>query len=187
MSYTLTTSDVARILEKSEKTVQRYIKNDRLHPQLVKGERGILENRFDTEEVEKLKAEIPQAHIPETSKTDTSDETSKTPKEDRTNYDVLSQTIQTLTGQLAVKDEQIAQLNERLRESHIMQNTLQERVSALLPSPAPSKDMGDRQDGQRTQDRADVSVQAKQDNEDRHDTQDRQDSFWRRHFPTFFK
>lgn len=98
--HTLTTAEVCRILSKSEKTVQRYIKRGLLHPEETKSERGTLEYRFDLSEVERLKerhvANVQMSHKPDMT--------------------LVDRTVTVLQEQLQVKDRQLEEQNQRIRE-----------------------------------------------------------------------
>ncbi len=50
----LTISEVAEKLEKSKRTITRYVTKGLLQPEKIKNDQGIIENRFDPYEIEKF-------------------------------------------------------------------------------------------------------------------------------------
>ncbi len=124
--HSLTTADVCRILDVSEKSVQRYVKRGILHPKRT--ESGIVQNMFEVEEVEKVKQKFSELRTVRT-------EMSESPKPPRQQNGDLSQVVAVLQSQLEVKDRQLAEANERLkseqernRESNILLKQVQDRL-----------------------------------------------------------
>lgn len=153
-TYTLTFYEVCELLSKSRKTVSRYIRQGRLHPETIKSKAGTKEFRFNLEEVGALK---------ENKTEDINEEKVETPKpevkEDRTGQDktgssdeviaILRETQAMLKDQLHKKDEQIDRLNkttdsliERNRETNLLIGNLQHQIS-LLKLPEAKKPKGE--------------------------------------------
>jgi len=98
-------TEACKILNKSKRTVSRYIKLGILKPERIRSRRGSLEYRFNRIELSKFK---------------------KPERTEQTRPD--SEIIALLKDQLKVKDEQINQLIERSRETNILLKGLQNQL-----------------------------------------------------------
>jgi transcriptional regulator with XRE-family HTH domain len=98
-------AEVCEILNKSKRTVSRYIRQGLLNPERIKSRRGTLEYRFNRTDLAKFK---------------------KPERTEQTRPD--DEIITLLKDQLKVKDEQINQLIERSRETNILLNRLQNQL-----------------------------------------------------------
>jgi len=105
----VTLLEACKLLEKSKRTVSRYIKNGWLKPERIESERGTLEYRFNRADLVKFK---------KPGKTE--DRTEQT----RPEGDIVA----LLKEQLKVKDKQINELIERSRETNILLKGLQNQL-----------------------------------------------------------
>jgi len=157
--FNITLFEACEILNKSKKTISRYIRQGRLNPQQVKSQRGTLEYRFSRADIEAFRADETRQETQDTpDKTERTDETGqktytadiKGKKEEtgQTGQDktgqgdgiinLLQDTVSLLKDQLTVKDRQIDnlsgkidQLIERDRETNILIGQLQSKVLML--------------------------------------------------------
>lgn len=131
MEY-LTTPEVCAYLNKSDKTIQRYVRKGVLHPELIKSDHGAAAYRFSKKEVEDFKQTM--------SKTSPRHVSDVRPPSDMSGMsETLTRTIELLTKQLEIKDKQlekkdsqIQSLSDRLRESNVLLRSEQE-ARALPP------------------------------------------------------
>jgi len=159
--FNLTLFEACEYLNKSKKSISRYIRRGLLHPQRVKSQQGTLEYRFNNADLEAFKLQDTQDKTRQETG-DTPDETRQsgqtetTPikeaeikkikeqtRPDETGQDgeiitLLKETTGLLKHQLAKKDEQIKdlggkidQLIERDRETNILIGQLQSKVLML--------------------------------------------------------
>ena len=125
----LSFDDVSRILNKSKRTISRYIKAGKLNPEKIKGEKGIPEYSFNRSEVEGLKnSEVAGQGTGQNKKTEQKDD------------DILS-VIKVFEKQLKAKDQQIKQLLERQRETNYLLKGLQDKVLLLEDKTKDKKQM----------------------------------------------
>ena len=121
----ITFIEACKILGKSERTLSRYIKKKLLNPNKIKTEKGI-EYRFDRSEVESLKKPEAIGHM-----------TRQNQKPIKKEEDTLAlikdknSRIKFLEKQLKVKDKQIANFQDRQRETNILMGQLQNKVLML--------------------------------------------------------
>jgi len=140
--FNLTLFDACELLNKSKKSISRYIKQGLLHPERVKSQHGTLEYRFNTADIETLKTqelnaeETGQDRTQETRR-DRPDKTRETGQGDDIIM-LLKETTGLLKEQLTKKDDQINalggtinQLIERDRETNILLGQLQSKVLML--------------------------------------------------------
>jgi chromosome segregation ATPase len=150
--YNLTLFEACEYLNRSKKSVGRYIRQGKLHPQRIKSQQGTLEYRFSRADLEAFKLQETQDKTRQETG-DTPDETSQSEqqetdkpsqaKAEKTGQDgevinLLKETTGLLKDQLAKKDEQIKdlggkidQLIERDRETNILIGQLQSKVLML--------------------------------------------------------
>jgi hypothetical protein len=121
--------EACNLLNKSKRTVSRYIKLGRLKPERIKSRKGTIEYRFK-------KADLDNFIIP--GRQDTIPDKRQAKGQDSDVITLLKDTTQVLRDQLKVKDEQIKglgkkidQLIERSRESNILMGGLQNRLLML--------------------------------------------------------
>lgn len=143
--YNITLFEACEILNKSKKTVSRYIRRGRLAPLKVKSQQGTLEYRFTKADLDTLRAEL--AIVDTQDRTDQTDETRQdipplekvalSTKQDQTGQGrqdgtgqdrtretgqdkdivgILKETTELLKGQLAIKDTQISTLNDQVHK-----------------------------------------------------------------------
>lgn len=124
--YNITFSEACKILEKSKRTVSRYIKNGLLNPERISSQRGTLEYRFSQVDLLKFK---------KSGRTERTEQT-------RPEGDI----ILFLKDQLKVKDEQINQLIERSRETNILLKGLQNQLLLTGDKKEERKDRGAKAD-----------------------------------------
>ena len=118
----LTFKEVCKQLNKSRRTISRYISNGVLNPTKLKSSFGTLVYCFSQSEVESLK------------KRDRGQGTGQNIKIDRNIDDTLAllkDTIKLLQKQLKAKDNQINKMLERQREANILTGQLQNKVFLL--------------------------------------------------------
>jgi len=120
----LSLNETCKILQKSRRTISRYIKKGLLNPEKVKSENGILEYRFKKSEIENFNN--PDTTTRQTTRQNTKNET----KEDDT-LSLLKDNMKLLEKQLKTKDNQIKQLLERQRETNYLLKGLQDKVLLL--------------------------------------------------------
>jgi len=87
--YNITLFEACEILNKSKKTVSRYVRRGRLNPLKVKSQQGTLEYRFTKADLENLRADLARVDTPDrTDKTQETDQTGQTrqdtPPQDKT-------------------------------------------------------------------------------------------------------
>ena len=143
--YSLTLKQVSDLLNRSSRTISRYVKQGRLNPQRVSIRPGVNEYRFSRAEAKSLKS-----HQTSDTPHDTTrhydfiddkphatghDTPSHTPHPDAT---AISELKDILLDQLKVKDQQINELSkqvseliERNRETNILLLNLQQRLPEL--------------------------------------------------------
>lgn len=154
LEFNITFFEACEILNRSRKSVSRYIRRGLLHPQEIKSGQGTLEYRFSKEDLNNFredktgqdetgregtgqdnKVEIPKSPIIK----EVPDETRRDePRPPETGQD--NDLVPFLKDQIKIKDKQIevlgghvSELIERNRETNILlQNSLQEK-SALGP------------------------------------------------------
>lgn len=167
--HNITLFEACEILNKSKKSVSRYIRRGRLNPQKVKSLQGTLEYRFTKDDIDALQTELARPDktgqtrqdTPPLEKADLHIKPSETApgktrqdRQDKTGQAsiilLLKDTIELLKGQLTIKDTQIGTLNsqvhkfiERSRETNILLNGLQNRL--MLSEPP--QDIKTRRDG----------------------------------------
>ena len=140
--FNITLFEACELLNKSKKSISRYIKQGLLHPERVKSQQGTLEYRFNKADIETLKAqelnakETGQDRTQETRR-DRPDKTRETGQGDDIIM-LLKETTGLLKEQLTKKDDQINalggtinQLIERDRETNILLGQLQSKVLML--------------------------------------------------------
>jgi riboflavin synthase len=125
----LSFDDVSRILNKSKRTISRYIKAGKLNPEKIKGKKGIPEYRFNRSEVEGLKNSEVAGQM-----------TGQNKKTEQKADDILS-VIKVFEKQLKAKDQQIKQLLERQRETNYLLKGLQDKVLLLEDKTKDKKQM----------------------------------------------
>jgi DNA-binding transcriptional MerR regulator len=130
----LTLKEVCQELEKSKRTITRYIKKGILNPEKAKSENGVLEYRFDLLEIEKIKNN--NQAIGQTTRQNTKNYTKKDDS-----LSLLTDTVKLLEKQLKAKDRQINKMLERQRETNILIGQLQKKVLLLE-----DKTKGERED-----------------------------------------
>lgn len=144
--YNLTLFEACEVLNRSKKSISRYIRQGLLHPEQVKSQQGTLEYRFSKEDLEAFKALKAEktdqtGHLDQTrqgrqdtlkrenrlnkvendqSRQDTPEETGHG-RQDKTGQDseiikVLKETTGLLKGQLIKKDDQIKDLGGKIDE-----------------------------------------------------------------------
>ena len=118
----ITLIEACKILQKSRKTISRYIKKGLIKPERIKSQRGTLEYRFKKADLEGLKPGIDKTRP---------DKTRQVTRQD-------SEVIGLLKDQLIVKDKQIKSLGnkidgliERSRETNILIKGLTNKVLML--------------------------------------------------------
>jgi len=140
--FNITLFEACELLNKSKRSISRYIKQGLLHPERVKSQQGTLEYRFNKADIETLKAqelnakETGQDRTQETRR-DRPDKTRETGQGDDIIM-LLKETTGLLKEQLTKKDDQINalggtinQLIERDRETNILLGQLQSKVLML--------------------------------------------------------
>jgi len=101
--YNINLSRACKILQKSKRTISRYIKSGWLNPEKIKSKQGTLEYRFNRNNLLKFK---------KPGKTE-----NRTEQKEQTRPE--SDIVAFLKDQIKVKDEQIKELQERSRETNI--------------------------------------------------------------------
>lgn len=143
--YNITLFEACELLNKSKKTLSRYIRRGRITPQKVKSLQGTLEYRFSKADLDALKAELIKENRPdEPDEIDQTEETEQTGQPEQTRQDtpeakaplkaeltpprpeqvgqdktiisLLHETTELLKGQLTIKDGQISTLNEQVHK-----------------------------------------------------------------------
>jgi hypothetical protein len=139
LKYTLTLLQTCEALNKSKKTISRYVKQGKLNPRSKKSKRGTTEYRFNEPEVLALKEKLFGTPPPEQT-----EETRQ--RGQREVISILRETQNMLKDQLKKKDEQIDKLNkttdsliERNRETNLLIGNLQHQIS-MLKLPEPTED-----------------------------------------------
>lgn len=170
--FNITLFEACELLNRSKKSISRYIRRDLLHPKKVKSKQGTLEYRFSKADVEAFKAqEVEQTRPDRTEETretghiktdfienkevlsetrqDTPDQTGHERQENEV-ITLLKETKGILKDQLHKKDEQIKslggkidQLIERDRETNIILKGLQDKVFMLGQPKEPIKNEAD--------------------------------------------
>jgi len=95
-NYNLTLFEACEYLNRSKKSVGRYIRQGKLHPQKIKSQQGTLEYRFSKADLEAFKAQETQDK--------TSHETQDTP--DETNQSEQQETTETKTAKTKEEKEE---------------------------------------------------------------------------------
>jgi hypothetical protein len=152
--FNITLFEACEFLNKSKKSISRYIRRGLLHPEKVKSQQGTLEYRFSKADIEAFKAqEALNAEQAEQTRQDQTEETGQsgqdTPeqtghgRQDKTGQEsevitLLKETMGLLRDQLKTKDEQISSLGgkideliQRDRETNIILKGLQDKVFML--------------------------------------------------------
>lgn len=135
--FNLTLLEACEYLNKSKRSINRYIKRGLLHPQEIKSKQGTLEYRFTKADIEAFKAR--EAQNTDETRQDRTDKT----RQDRTGQGsevitLLKETTRFLKEQLVKKDEQIKDLGgkideliQRNRETNILIGQLQGKILML--------------------------------------------------------
>jgi len=119
----LTLNEVCHELDKSKRTITRYVKKGLLNPEKVKSGNKTPEYRFSQSEVENLKNQNTRGqNTRQNQKSDT--------KEDDT-LSLLKDNMKLLEKQLKAKDRQIKQMLDRQRETNYLIGQLQNKVLLL--------------------------------------------------------
>jgi hypothetical protein len=172
--FNLTLFETCEFLNRSKKSISRYIRKGLLHPRQVKSKQGTLEYRFSKEDIEAFRLrELEQTdqtgHLEDKTGHQEEENKIKTGREDRTEetketektgqetghnneiIDLLKETTGLLKEQLIKKDEQIKdlggkidQLIERDRETNILLKGLQDKVLMLERPEDKTRDRTDR-------------------------------------------
>lgn len=158
--FNITLFEACELLNRSKKSISRYIRRGLLHPQEIKSKQGTLEYRFSKADIEAFKAqEALKAEEARQDRTEGTDQTghiktgfvknkgvlsqSRQDTPEQTGQDsevitLLKETTGLLKEQLVKKDEQIKdlggkidQLIERDRETNIILKGLQDKVFML--------------------------------------------------------
>ena len=176
--FNITLFEACELLNRSKKSISRYVRKGRLHPEQIKSQQGTLEYRFSRADLEAFKVKMQEQARAD--RTDETRETGQTGQPDQTGHErqdtpdrtretgqdnevisLLKETTGLLKDQLQKKDEQIKslggkidQLIERDRETNIILKGLQDKVLMLEQPKEPDQtgqDTGDgtRQDGKR--------------------------------------
>jgi hypothetical protein len=119
---TVSFTEASKILEKSERTLSRYIKKKLIIPEKIKSQKGI-KYYFNLAELESFKNLDTIGQM-----------TRQNIKVDKNKDDTLSflkNTMKLLQKQLKAKDTQIINLLERQRETNILMGQLQNKVLLL--------------------------------------------------------
>jgi len=163
--FNITLFEACKLLNKSKKSISRYIKHGLLHPERVKSQQGTLEYRFNKADIEAFKAQELNAEETGQDKTQETrrDRPDKTQETGQGNDIImlLKETTGALKEQLIKKDDQINalggtinQLIERDRETNILLGQLQSKVLMLeLKEPINDDAEETGQDGQDTEDK----------------------------------
>ena len=129
--FNVTLFETCELLNKSKRSVSRYVRRGLLCPKMVKSLKGTLEYRFRKEDIEMFKA---QGWAEDKTRQDTEDKT----RQDTEIINILKETTTFLKDQLKAKDEQIKDLGgkideliQRDRETNILLRGLQDKVFAL--------------------------------------------------------
>lgn len=149
--FNITLFEACELLNRSKKSISRYIRQGLLHPEKVKSQQGTLEYRFSKADIEAFKARE-ALNADETGQTGHQEMINKSEflenkdfkgQTDETGQDsevitLLRETMGLLKEQLVKKDEQIKdlggkidQLIERDRETNILLGQLQRKVLML--------------------------------------------------------
>ena len=80
--YNITLFEACEILNKSKKTLSRYIRRGRLNPLKVKSQQGTPEYRFTKADLDTLRAELARVDTPD--RTDQTEETGQTGRDETT-------------------------------------------------------------------------------------------------------
>ena len=130
-NFNVTLFETCELLNKSKRSVSRYVRRGLLCPKMVKSLKGTLEYRFRKEDIEMFKA---QGWAEDKTRQDTEDKT----RQDTEIINILKETTTFLKDQLKAKDEQIKDLGgkideliQRDRETNILLRGLQDKVFAL--------------------------------------------------------
>ena len=155
--YNLTLFEACEYLNRSKKSISRYIRRGLLHPQQIKSQQGTLEYRFSESELKAFKENVlDKSDLDETEQTgqqeakeitDTTKkkekildkgQTEETGRQDSEIINLLKETTGLLKEQLVKKDEQIKDLGgkideliQRDRETNILIGQLQSKVLML--------------------------------------------------------
>ena len=157
--FNITLFEACEFLNRSKKSISRYIRRGLLHPQEIKSQQGTLEYRFSRADLEAFKLQEAQNKTRQDTQ-DEPDETSQSGQDEPTeakpdkikeikdktretgqdgkSITLLKETTGLLKDQLKIKDEQIKdlggkidQLIERDRETNILIGQLQSKVLML--------------------------------------------------------
>ena len=150
--FNLTLFEVCEALNKSRRTIGRYIRQERLHPQIVKSKNGTLEYRFSFEDLDIFKSqqrETGHETRQETRQRETRQDTPDITGDKQENIiNLLKETATLLKDQLKVKDEQIGQLLKAQERSDFILAKLQERVFLLEEAKETKNETGETQDSE---------------------------------------
>jgi len=131
--FNITLFEACEILNKSKKTISRYIRQGRLNPQQVKSQRGTLEYRFSRADIEAFRAdETRQAGQtePEPKKTEFKSDKDKTRRDTPDKTEQTDETGQkTYTADIKGKKEETGQ--DKTGQGDGIINLLQDTVSLL--------------------------------------------------------
>jgi hypothetical protein len=94
--FNITLFEACELLNRSKKSISRYIRRGLLHPERVKSQQGTLEYRFSKADIEAFRALEGNTEQTET-RQDTPDRTEETTQQDKVK--VLEETRQDETGQ----------------------------------------------------------------------------------------
>jgi DNA primase catalytic subunit len=119
-------NEACRILGKSKRTITRYIKAGKLNPEQVKNEKGILEYRFNRSEVESLKNPDSTGQT-----TGQKQKIEQKPDDIIALIKVLEKQLKEKDKEIRAKNKQIANFQERQRETNYLLKGLQDRALLL--------------------------------------------------------
>ena len=122
----VTFSEACKLLNRSKKTISRYIKKGWLNPERIESKRGTLEYRFNRADLLKFK---------KPGRTERTEQT-------RPDTDIIT----FLKDQIKVKDETIKELIERSRETNILLKGLQNQLLLTEGKKEVRKDKEDKPD-----------------------------------------
>jgi hypothetical protein len=159
--FNITLFEACELLNKSKKSISRYIRRGLLHPDKVKSQQGTLEYRFSKADIEAFKAREVEARPDRTDQTGQTRQTGQKEtiskvdlvknkevkrqtgetgqgRQDSEVITLLKETTGLLKGQLQKKDEQIKDLGGKIdelimrdKETHFLMGQLQSKVLML--------------------------------------------------------
>jgi len=124
--YNITLFEACELLNRSKKSISRYIRKGLLHPEQIKSKQGTLEYRFSKADLEAFKAQ--EALKAEQTRPDGTDQTDRTEQTEQTGQPNLTQDIEIQKSPEQTRQDRI----EQARQDRTLETDQKNEIITLL-------------------------------------------------------